>query len=174
MMESISLESNVYIVSSMQWKLYTCLECYLSKLWSILLSASICQIGRCTCRHYIDVTAIHISWHDDVIKWKHFPRYWPFVRGINRWIARTKPVTRSFDVFFDLRLNNRLSKQSWGWWFETLSCPLWRQRNGNVNGHLFCIIAVISVGRTTSDGHHCDYTTLDMFLQPVAPFANMV
>ena len=26
------------------------------------------------------------SWyHDDVIKWKHFPRYWPFVRGIHRW-----------------------------------------------------------------------------------------
>ena len=23
--------------------------------------------------------------HDDVIKWKHFPRYWPFVRGIHRW-----------------------------------------------------------------------------------------
>ena len=22
--------------------------------------------------------------HDDVIKWKHFPRYWPFVRGIRR------------------------------------------------------------------------------------------
>ena len=32
-----------------------------------------------------------------------------------------RPVTRSFDVFFDLRLNKRLSKQ-WGWWFETLSC----------------------------------------------------
>ena len=31
------------------------------------------------------------------------------------------PVTRSFDVFFDLRLNKRLSKQWWGWWFETLS-----------------------------------------------------
>ena len=25
-----------------------------------------------------------MSWHDDVIKWKHFPRYWPFVRGIHR------------------------------------------------------------------------------------------
>ena len=24
------------------------------------------------------------SLHDDVIKWKHFPRYWPFVRGIHR------------------------------------------------------------------------------------------
>ena len=37
-----------------------------------------------------------------------------------------RPVTRSFDVFFDLRLNKRLSKQPWGWWFETLSWSLWR------------------------------------------------
>ena len=34
-----------------------------------------------------------------------------------------RPVTRSFDVYFDLRPNKRLSKQSWGWWFETLSRP---------------------------------------------------
>ena len=40
-----------------------------------------------------------------------------------------RPVTRSFDVYFDLRPNERLSKQSWGWWFETLSSPLWRHRN---------------------------------------------
>ena len=40
-----------------------------------------------------------------------------------------RPVTRSFDVFFDLRLNKRLIKQSWGWWLETLSCPLWRHCN---------------------------------------------
>ena len=40
-----------------------------------------------------------------------------------------RPVTRSFDVYFDLRSNKRLSKQSWGWWFETLSCSLWRHRN---------------------------------------------
>ena len=39
-----------------------------------------------------------------------------------------RPVTpRSSDVFFDLRLNKRLSKQSWGWWFATQSSPLWRQ-----------------------------------------------
>ena len=30
-----------------------------------------------------------------------------------------RPVMRNFDVFFDLRLNKRLSKQWWGWWFET-------------------------------------------------------
>ena len=40
-----------------------------------------------------------------------------------------RPVTRSFDVFFDLRLNKRLNKQSWGWWFETPSCSLWRHCN---------------------------------------------
>ena len=40
-----------------------------------------------------------------------------------------RPVTRSFDVFFDLRPNKRLSKQPWGWWFETSSWSLWRQCN---------------------------------------------
>ena len=40
-----------------------------------------------------------------------------------------RPVTRSFDVFFDLCLNKRLRKLSWGWWFETLTRPLWRHRN---------------------------------------------
>ena len=41
-----------------------------------------------------------------------------------------RPVTRSFDVFFDLRLNKRLSKQPRGWWFETPAWSLWRHRNG--------------------------------------------
>ena len=40
-----------------------------------------------------------------------------------------RPVTLSFDVFFDLRLNKRLSKQWWGWWFETPSRSLWRNWN---------------------------------------------
>ena len=56
--------------------------------------------------------------HDDVIKWKHFPRYWAFVRGSHRSPVQ-RPVARSFDVLFDLRLNKQLNRQSWGWWFET-------------------------------------------------------
>ena len=40
-----------------------------------------------------------------------------------------RPVTRSFDVYFDLRPDKRLSKQLWGWLFETLSHSLWRYRN---------------------------------------------
>ena len=64
---------------------------------------------------------------DDVITWKHFPRYWPFVRGIHWSPVNSppqRPVTRSFDFFCDLRLNNRLSKQLWGWLFETQSRSL--------------------------------------------------
>ena len=38
-----------------------------------------------------------------------------------------RQVTRSFDVFF--ALNKRLSKQSWGWWFETPPRSLWRHCN---------------------------------------------
>ena len=173
-----------------------------------------------------------VLWHDDVMKWKHFPRYWPFVRGepnihlrqllwshtywatsfamkrfslfkifalgnqhqqndnsdviipghlsSAEWMSSTmrsrylavpclqmtherhlwwrhqmetfsallaicagnspvpgefptqRPVTQNFGVCFDLRPNKRLSKQSWSWWFETPSCPLWRHRNAKL------------------------------------------
>ena len=70
--------------------------------------------------------------HDDVIKWKHFSTLLAICAGnspVPGEFPTQRPVTRSFDVFFDLRLNKWLSKQSWGWWFETLSGPLWRQCN---------------------------------------------
>ena len=70
----------------------------------------------------------YVVFHDDVIIWKHFPRYWPFVRGIHRSLVDylSKPVTQSFHVFFDLRLNKRLREHSWPRWFETPSHSLWR------------------------------------------------
>ena len=46
-----------------------------------------------------------------------------------------RAVTRSFDVSLDLRLNKRLRKQSWDWWFETPSRWLWRHRNEYVNSY---------------------------------------
>ena len=74
----------------------------------------------------------NIPFHDDVIKWKHFPRCWPFVRGIPR-----SPVNFVHKgqwcgaLMFSLicALNKRLSKQSWCWWFETPSRSLWRHCN---------------------------------------------
>ena len=74
-----------------------------------------------------------VSAHDDVIKWKHFPRYWPFVWGFL--FPPQRPVTQSFDVFFDLRLNKRLGKQSQGWWFEAPSHPLWCHCNDDLQCH---------------------------------------
>ena len=75
-----------------------------------------------------------IKSHDDVIKWKHFPRYWSDVRGIHR-----SPVNPPHNgqwrkaLMFSLIcvLNNRLSKKSWGWWLETPSRSLWRHCNAN-------------------------------------------
>ena len=51
-------------------------------------------------------------------------------------VPSQRPVTRSFDGFVDLRQHKRLSKQSWGWWFETSSRPLLR----HCNVGMFCFI----------------------------------
>ena len=70
--------------------------------------------------------------HDDVIKWNHFPRYWTLCAGnspVPGEFPSQKPVTWSFDIFFDLCLNKRLCKQSWCWWFETPPDSLRRHSN---------------------------------------------
>ena len=44
-----------------------------------------------------------LSSHDDVIKWKNFPHYWPFCMGnslVTSEFPAQRPVTQSFDVFF--------------------------------------------------------------------------
>ena len=50
---------------------------------------------------------------------------------VNGEFPAQRPVTRSVDILFDVRLNKRLGKQWWGGWFETLSHPLWRHRSDN-------------------------------------------
>ena len=63
-----------------------------------------------------------------------------------RWIPlpAQRPVTRSFDVFFDLCPIKQLSKHSRGWWFETLSGPLWRHCNGIINSNSLRHIYILS------------------------------
>ena len=64
------------------------LSLYLPKFWKHEYLMAILHYKLVTLPHLL-VTACHFRWpHDDVIKWKHFPRYWPFVRGIHR-----SPVT---------------------------------------------------------------------------------
>ena len=85
-----------------------------------------------------------------------------------------RPVTRSFDVFFDLRLNKRLTKQSWGWWFETPSRPLWR----HCNGERLCQLALgtstltwLWLGPLWVDSIDCTIVQLERTLQQMPLFS---
>ena len=64
-----------------------------------------------------------------------------------------RPATRSFGVFFDLRLNKRLSKQSWGWWFEITLIMTSPECTGSEHAHthpLDCTVSEIQLGRIFS------------------------
>ena len=70
------------------------------------------------------------SMHDDVIKWKHFPRYWPFVRGIHRWPVNSphKGQWRGALMYSLICtwINGWVNDREAG----DLRCPLWRHCNG--------------------------------------------
>ena len=80
----------------------------------------------------------HATWYTTGFNtwWRHQMETFSALLAICAWNSPVtsefppqRPVTRSFDVFCDLRLNKRLSKQWWGWWFETPPRPLWRHCN---------------------------------------------
>ena len=52
--------------------------------WNIFLKYSLILLATLNYRHCSHFAQIVYLMHDDVIKWKHFPRYWPFVRGIHQ------------------------------------------------------------------------------------------
>ena len=68
--------------------------------------------------------------HDDIIKWKHFPHYWPFVRRIHRSPVNSlhKGQWRGTLMFSLICawINSWVNKL-WGWWFETPSCSLFTE-----------------------------------------------
>ena len=76
-----------------------------------------------------------------------------------------RPVTRSFDVFFDLCPNRLLNKQWWGWWFGAQSCPLWRHTNDcpivnnipEAHGYTNQVVRITS--HQTKDDRPCPYLT---------------
>ena len=85
--------------------------------------------------------------HDDVTKWKHFPRYWPFVPRIYRPLVNSPHEGQwrgALMFFFYLHLNKRSSKHSRGWWFEKLSRPLWRYWNDKwKNENQVCVVVMM-------------------------------
>ena len=106
---------------------------------ALLNEQSSCQWFKTPCRSLLrncnhilhpsisaaDAPVLSSHTHDDVVFRVTDPLCGKFT-GPGEFPAQ-RPVTRSFNVFFDLRPNKRLSKQSWGWWFGTPSWSLWRQ-----------------------------------------------
>ena len=99
-------------------------------------------------------------------------------------VTSQRPVTRSFDVFFDLRPNKRLSKQPWGWWFETLSLSLWRHCNAQRDGSVesvpmpWCRHSIstrfngVWVGRQGQT--YCFLNEGNLFMKYLRPFIQLV
>ena len=70
---------NVYILSE---GLYSSHNIYTHVTWAFMAIARLLITGTTILVPYL---SHYNSLNDDVIKWKHFPRYWPFVRGIHRY-----------------------------------------------------------------------------------------
>ena len=97
---------------------------------NIISASPMLYYGHVSCCEISDEVALPRLRYDDVIKWKHFPCYWPFVRGIHR-SPGNSPHRGQWRgaLIFSLRLNKRLSKPARCRWFETPSRPLWRHCN---------------------------------------------
>ena len=105
--------------------IWLCVKIFVFKCVGLYIT--ICQFQR----NYVDI--INNSWQVCSIWFQPWKIWWrhqmetvsPLLAicagnsSVTDEFPAQRPVTRSFDVFFDLRLNKRLSKQSWGWWFET-------------------------------------------------------
>ena len=79
------------------------------------------------------ITNLAVFWH--MAWWRHQINVTGPLCGKftgHRWIPLTKANDALLDVFFDLRLNKPLSKQSWRRWFERPSRSLYRCCNGMV------------------------------------------
>ena len=89
-------------------------------VWSRPLIKAVIHSFIASGSHWHDLTILH----DDVIKWRHFSALLALCAGNSLVIVEfpaQRPVTGSFDVFFHLRLNKWLSKQSWGWWWDAIA-----------------------------------------------------
>ena len=119
------------------------------------MSSYKCNICVTRCRHYKSPTKawrhsvckvnlrLHQRWHIFEYQWFINRTWWRHqmetFSALLALCAGNSPasgefptqrsVTRGFDVFLHMCLNKRLRKQSWGWWFETLSRPLRRHCN---------------------------------------------
>ena len=138
---------NYRIGTSATWETWRRKRCHWNRLWLthwLPLTTSICDFMYCNDHlHRIDscdkYQAPHSTTHwtqKQQIWWRHqmemFSALLALCEGnpsVTGGFPSQRPVTRSFGVFFHLRLNKRLSKQQRRWWFETPLRSVWRHCN---------------------------------------------
>ena len=94
---SIDMEVTSLIKNVCLWFFAFCLECnhgdfvpvyylwaYNSLYYTIAKTFSWCSVDGFIIYYIFNFICTRSSFHNDVIKWKHFPHYWPFVRRIHR------------------------------------------------------------------------------------------
>ena len=101
-------------LSSEYYSIPTC-----ENMWSLTMGYRVLQVTAPTL-------------HDGVMAWKHFPHpWWRHQMETFSALMGILPVSdaelRCF--IWSAPKNKRLSKQPWGWWFETPSWSLWRHGN---------------------------------------------
>ena len=84
-----------------------------------------------------DTPSSRLPYNNDVIRWKHYQHYWPFVRGIH-WSPVDSPHKGQWRgaLMFSLicaRADNYWSKQSRRRWFETPMRPICRYCNATAS-----------------------------------------
>ena len=117
---------------SFMLRLFIYVLCYLCR--TIALVATVFCRPYPTLNKFYFILSYLIPHRDDVIKWRHFPRYWTFVWGIQQSLVNSLHIGQwrgGLMFSFICAWTKRLDKQSRRWWFETPSRPLWRHCNWN-------------------------------------------
>ena len=100
---------------------------------------------------------------------------------VTRGFPAQRPVTRSFDVFLNLRLNRQLSKRWRRWGFETLPCLLWRHCNetlflqvtihDRLRGYKYEFVCNCWIPDDTTDYYYKSFSNTGIHMYPSTPIS---
>ena len=119
---SMSKDGSIQGIATILWSVYNILHW----LWPQFCCALILVVSY---RIHPTYAPIFPWWRRQMETFSALPALCASNSPVTGEFPSQRPVTRSFDVFFDLRLNKRLSKLSWGWCFETPPYSPWRHCN---------------------------------------------
>ena len=151
----IIIKSEICLISHCLWLVHETMVC--AVVWITML-LWVCDMANCFGEHFMSwwlclkcdpLTLTYNKVPCQVHYWRLAPIWWRHeMETFSALLAicagnspvtgefpAERPVTRTFDVFFDLHLNKRLSKQWWGWWFEMPPRSLWRHCNEQMCFH---------------------------------------